>query len=357
MNLKKIVFLAALSMATTSRGTILTPESSNGDLITVSTVQEKLISKGCSYVELTIDPLTVPWGASSFRHYQSGNAPILALKEANNIISSGEADAVIISGTDPLWSGYAPDRRRNLMDIYKDANLTIPEAYTELAKAFIEENEITESEFTHFAEILFNNYVETASKRGITRLDRLTEKVTPLFAKSDCANPVVDFDGKLILGNEETADLLGISDRVYLLGVGVDDSVKDGPGNEQEIAEYHHLISAYNTACSAAGINFKELFLGKEALLEAYTCFPIVPLAFLLKTGIAEKGELDGIIRNHPLTVTGGMNLARAPWNNPALHALIVMYHKLLETDTLYGGVHGNGGLGYSQGFAVIGRH
>ena len=60
------------------------------------------------------------------------------------------------------------------------------------------------------------------------------------------------------------------------------------------------------------------------------------------------------VIEGHPITVTGGMNLAGAPWNNPALHALIVMHERLLEGPEECGLVHGNGGVGGYQGVAIL---
>ncbi len=50
------------------------------------------------------------------------------------------------------------------------------------------------------------------------------------------------------------------------------------------------------------------------------------------------------------------MNLAKGAWNNPALNALVVMYQRLLEGEEAIGLVHGNGGLGYRQGVAIVGR-
>jgi hypothetical protein len=60
------------------------------------------------------------------------------------------------------------------------------------------------------------------------------------------------------------------------------------------------------------------------------------------------------LLSEREVTVTGGMNLARAPWNNPALNALIVMCERLNAGSATMGAVHGNGGLGYKQGFAIL---
>jgi hypothetical protein len=50
------------------------------------------------------------------------------------------------------------------------------------------------------------------------------------------------------------------------------------------------------------------------------------------------------------------MNLAKAAWNNPALNSLILMHHRLCDSSQKIGLIHGNGGLGYRQGVAIIER-
>jgi hypothetical protein len=83
----------------------------------------------------------------------------------------------------------------------------------------------------------------------------------------------------------------------------------------------------------------------------------VVPLAFLVETGLAEGtvASLRAALQTAPLTVTGGMNLARAPWNNPVLHALAVMWARLRQEARVEAGLlHGNGGLGGWQGLAVL---
>ena len=68
-----------------------------------------------------------------------------------------------------------------------------------------------------------------------------------------------------------------------------------------------------------------------------------------------DKKELAELLDNYEVTVTGGMNLARAAWNNPSLNALVVMHEKILKNNCGIGLVHGNGGLGYKQGVVILG--
>ncbi len=314
---------------------------------------------------LVIDPLSSGWDTPlEQNHFRSGNGPIEALGQAYELISLGQADAVVIEGRDYLRSEYSRDDRIKLMQIYN--NMDISAAYDLLAQRFIKgfQPPMLQQRFRNLADILFDNYLRTALKRGIdvsTISDsRGHEWLTPLFRLCDCANPYVDFEGKMIVTSEYIAEQLEVAPekRVKLLGVAVKKLEFDGPDYVETIARYDHLSDAYNGACRIAEINFQTQFHRGNAFLEAYTCFPIVPLAFLLRSGIADSVEdIPRILEEHEITVTGGMGLARAAWNNPALNASIELCNRLVDGDKRYGGVHGNGGLGYSQGFAILERY
>jgi hypothetical protein len=152
------------------------------------------------------------------------------------------------------------------------------------------------------------------------------------------------------------ADLAPPGQGVAVLGVGLGPIETDGPEHVELIARYDHLASACQSACAQAGIDLPREFLSGKALIEAYTCFPVAPLGFLLASGIAKSiDEIESVLSTHEITVTGGMNLGRAAWNNPALNAMIVMCQRLHSGEAELGAVHGNGGLGYRQGLALLG--
>ncbi|MCP4715037.1 MAG: hypothetical protein GY868_07965 [Deltaproteobacteria bacterium] len=333
-----------------------------GDLSAVTAAEAKLAAAGCATVTLHIDPLKAGWDTPlQTNHFRSGCAPIEALARAGEMLAQSACEAVVISGTDNLRSGFAgrTEQRRKLMNIYGDG-CPLPEAYTQLAHAFIEKNRISAEAFKETAALLYDNYRRTAQRAEIDSQpdSRWIKPVTALFRGIDCANPFIDFRGKLILGTTRAADFCGIplKKRIGVLGVGLGQTAGDGPEHINEIAVYTHLKKAFRNACSQAGINFAERFLQHTALLETYTCYPVVPMAFLLAGGIAATiGDIPRILTNYDVTVTGGMNIARAPWNNPALNALICMHHKLEQGPVTLGAVHGNGGLGARQGVAVLG--
>jgi hypothetical protein len=329
-----------------------------GDLTGVDAAWSELVRRGARTAELTIDPLHAGWDTPiEPNHFRSGCAPVEALAHADELIRSGRAEAVRIRGEDLLRTRYANDKatRQRLMAIYGDA-CPLPEAYTILARAFMRLHGIDTKRFRGLAARLFENYTITAKRDGAYTPPRPEAfgEVTDLFHAVDCANPVVDFAGAIVLGR----DGLGTSTSPRVLGVGLGQTTGDGPDHAEKIARYEHLAAACRAACAQAGVDFADEFRVGGALLEAYTCFPVAPLGFLLASGIAPNIDaIDDVLSQREITITGGMNLARAPWNNPALNALIAACERLgASGGPALAGVHGNGGLGYRQGFAILGR-
>jgi len=61
------------------------------------------------------------------------------------------------------------------------------------------------------------------------------------------------------------------------------------------------------------------------------------------------------LLQSQEVTQTGGLNLGRAAWNNTTLNNIITMVEKLTSGDgPKIGGVHGNGSIGYQQGFMIL---
>lgn len=328
---------------------------------------ERLSSLGIASAprELVIDPLSVNWHSPlEVDHFRSGCGPIEALAVAYREIAQGREPAVVIRGRDYLKSGYSSAQRQQAMAIYgSEAPLT--EVYDQLTARFIEQQGISRPQFIELRDALFENYRRTYLSRG--RIDttsrRWFEGVTDLFRGIDCANPVVDFEGAILLVSEAAAQALGV-DRaqcVVVESVGLGALAVDGPAGLADIARYEHLTAAFTAAFKPLKSPMLPAFERGEVLLDLYTCYPVVPLAALLCGGFVDDVEgLSAFIDTHPLTQTGGMNLARGAWNNPALNGLITMYERLVTCSSnthdpiRYGVVHGNGGAGYRQGVAVL---
>jgi hypothetical protein len=328
------------------------------------TLEEAAGRRSLRMRELTISPLGEGWGTPlPDGHFRCGSAPVDALEVGVALLRSGKADLVAIKGEDNLRTGYTSQQRVAAMEIYPEIP-SVAQGYDLLARSYLEKKVIDIPGFIRIRNALFDNYLKTfLADKGEAAERRAPapawyEPVTPLFRGVDCANPVIDFKGELLLATGQTATRLNLEDEtaVEIAGVATGHLDRDGPEAVDEIAQFTHLRRAIEGAQSAAGVNIAEAFNTGAAHLEVYTCFPVIPLAFLLESGICEAEGLEEVISHKSLTITGGMNLARAPWNNPALHGLIAMHHRLLEGGRPLGIVHGNGGLGFRQGVAVLGR-
>lgn len=335
-----------------------------GNLNSCMQLVNRIQETGSSVRNLWIDPLRSGWNTPLREdHFRNGCAPLQALNQAMALIDRKQESAVMIHGDDYLRSQYDPADRRRMMAIYGHS-LSLMEAYDNLAQRFLEKQDCDETTFREIARGLFTNYLNTYNmllQSGEAFHDVPAENryqyITNLFRYVDCANPVVDFQGRLLLVSSELADELCIEDsnRIAVGGMGITELANDGPDAIEEISEYDHLDSAWIKCRKELGVDFRTQFLKGRALLEAYTCYPVVPMALLLSMGLVNSiRDIPDLLAQHSVTITGGMNLARAPWNNPALNGLISMYQRLSNGEGVMGAVHGNGGLGYSQGIAVL---
>ncbi len=334
-----------------------------GTLSQVDDLIERLhLEQQISPRRLVIDPLSVDWHSPvAADHFRSGCGPIEALKVACELIASSEEFAVVIEGRDLLRSQYRPEQRRAAMSIYAP-DLPLTEAYDQLTQTYLANNAMQRSQFLELRDALFENHWRCYHARVADAKrpsNRWFEPITELFRGVDCANPVVDFEGKLLLCSAPVAENLSMSgDQVVTIdSVGLGRIDADGPSHIDAIASYEHLSSAVSALEEPLNTSVKSL-LAKGLLLDLYTCYPIVPIACIRALGLATTtAELLQFIEHKDLTQTGGMNLARAAWNNPALNGLIAMYESLVSYgsgERPKGLVHGNGGLGYRQGLVLM---
>lgn len=336
-----------------------------GSLDRVLQLESQLFQHGIKPEHLIIEPLQTDWHSpEKTNHFRSGCAPIEALAQAKKLIENG-ADAVVISGEDHVKTGYSREVRLSKMAVYGQS-YPLTQAYTDLARAFSDNHTITGQQFKEFANALFENYQisfrnalsDTFTPELLPDL-RWHKPLTDLFRGVDCANPMVDFSGRLLITRADIAEQLGVDKSQWLKikSVGLSRLEGDGKAFLTDIAQYEHLQQAYQQACNEADVDFVRLFKSGNALLETYTCYPVVPMAFLLMSGLVEVLEdIPEFLAEHSITITGGMNLAKAAWNNPALNALVLMHHRLCDGPEKLGLIHGNGGLGYRQGVAIVER-
>lgn len=363
--------------------------SSEGNQITIELLKEvfkdaikinlKLSSSNKRIAYFFIDPLLKNFEAANnfyfnillcnsiekLNTFKSGASPVQAIFDAKELINTDLYDAVFIFGYESLLSDkqvYGKNVIKQAMDIFNGKSIL--ECYNLMSHKMCQEMGISKELFFKLTDGLYRNYLKTYSKNTSKEVSyergRLLDNLNgDLFKITDCANPNIDFAGGIILVNDKTADFLNMNEKVKVSGVkysmvkGIPDNIDKIVGNKDNL--FTHLKNSFLEAQNQAQIDVIEEFKNGNLLLELYTCYPPVPLAFLLSTKMVESvKELLEFLDRYEITITGGMNLARAPWNNPALNGLIEMVKIMKKGIASYGLIHGNGGIGEIQGVAIL---
>lgn len=292
--------------------------------------------------------------------FKSGASAMAAVEKARKLLKAKKADLVVIKGSDYLKTGYEKDAREGFMKLYNN-KYTPLDGYDRLVPLFLNHHKLSEQEFFEIRDALFNNYVKTwkkVSPKGVLPNERWFQPLTKYFRGVDCANPNVDYSGQIILAGEKVADALKIpkKKRVQILGNAFTKLTVDGFESLPKIAPYLHLKRTINKALTEAKTDFRREFLKGRALLDAYTCYPVVPMGLIHRLGLVEDvKEIKDLLDEHDVTITGGLNLGKAAWNLTSLNSLIVMRERLMShRKARLGLVHGNGSLGNQQGITVL---
>lgn len=318
--------------------------------------------KGLKVINLEIVTLAKRWedGLSPLE-FKSGASAMAAIEKARNILKFKKADLVVIKGRDFLKTEYGKDTREKYMRLYRK-KYTPLDGYHRLVPMFLKHHHISEENYFKIRDALFENYKRTWRQlhpNGTLPNQRWFEPLGHFFRGVDCANPNVDYSGKIILSNELIADRLKIpkKNRIQIIGNAYTKLRVDGLESLPKIAPYSHLKRTISKAQSESKIDFKSEFLKGRAFLDAYTCYPVVPMGLLISLGLAKNAEqMLELLKNYEVTVTGGLNLGKAPWNLTSLNGLIVMRERLLTSSSRVklGLVHGNGSLGNQQGISIL---
>ena len=293
--------------------------------------------------------------------FKSGASAMGAIEKARKLLSSKKADVVVIKGSDFLKTGYEKEAREGFMKLYKN-KFTAMDGYDKLVPYFLKAHKVSEKDFFTVRDALFENYFRTWKEikpDATLPDDRWFKPITKYFRGVDCANPNIDYQGQIILVTDKTADSLKVpkKNRVEILGNAFIKLNVDGFESLPKVAPYLHLKKVIDKAVKETKVNFKAEFLKGKAFLDAYTCYPVVPMGLLLKLGLVKNvTEIPELLKWHEITVTGGLNLGKAAWNLTSLNAIIVMREKLLTSKTKLGLVHGNGSLGNQQGITLLSR-
>lgn len=292
--------------------------------------------------------------------FKSGASAMDAVNRARKILAAHKADVVVIQGQDLLKTGYDKHDRENFMKLYRK-KYTPMDGYNKLVPLFLKAHGLTEKEYFSIREELFNNYQrtwKTLHPDSKTPDERWFAPLTKYFRGVDCANPNIDYSARMIVANEKIANLLNIpkKNRIEIAGNAFIKLKVDGFESIPEIASYLHLKKTITKALKDARIDFKHEFLNDRAALDAYTCYPVVPMGLLKRLNLASTAaEMIDLLKTKEITVTGGLNLGKAAWNLTSLNGIIEMREKLMTHKKLkFGLVHGNGSIGNQQGITVL---
>src|SRR5271165_5900245 len=91
-------------------------------------------------------------------HFRSGCGPLDAFQEAQILLDHKDCDVVLVEGIDLLKSEGRIERQK-LMNIYGE--ISIPEAYTELAFCYLDRKGYKVSDLEKFSQVLFENFAGT----------------------------------------------------------------------------------------------------------------------------------------------------------------------------------------------------
>lgn len=334
-----------------------------GSFSKTNKIRENLVKSNAKVLEYEIASIKDGWSKPLPKNrLRCACSPMIAILEAQKHFNNRDADALVIHGKDHIKSVFRDkkEERNKLMHIYGE-NGHILQAYNKLAHEFIKYWNISQEEFLSLSEALFQNHLRVWLKKDHSRKKpdkRWFDLVTDFFRGVDCANPSVDFEGCVVFATKEAAQKYNLSQNVNIQvsACKVEQCCEDNMEDIPKIAPYKHLKIAFEQACKQANMDFISKFLSGKAFLEVYTCYSVVPLGFLLATGmVSSTKEMPKFLEEYPLTITGGLNLSKAAYNNTTLSAFASMANKLRESkNNAIGGIHSVGAVGYKQAFAIL---
>lgn len=292
--------------------------------------------------------------------FKSGASAMDAVNKARKILLSKKSDLVIIQGQDLLKTGYDKQDRENFMKLYRK-KYTPMDGYNKLVPLFLKEHDLSEKDYFLVRDELFKNYQRTWNTlhpESKTPDKRWFAPLTKFFRGVDCANPNIDYSARLIVTTEKIADKLKVpkKDRMEIAGNAFIKLKVDGFESLSAIAPYLHLKKTITKALTEAKLNFKNEFMNDRAALDAYTCYPVVPMGLIKRLNLGSTAsEMIELLREKEVTVTGGLNLGKAAWNLTSLNGIIEMREKMMKNKKLkFGLIHGNGSIGNQQGITVL---
>ncbi len=301
-------------------------------------------------------------------YYRTGAGPVHALADAKLYIEKGICDVVAIFAYEPLYlckKKLGGAEIQKAMDIFDGINLI--SCYNRLAEQICHDLKISTEEFMKISDAFFENYKRTYAKivgNNDFKQERggmLDNMGGTLFHLTDVANPNIDFTGGIILGNDFAYERFGNGSERIVLDSAAYQMVYGNPNKTDSITEggvmFPHLRKINQALEEESAVRMAELLENNDLIVAAYTCYPTSPFGLMYACDFVKNVEdFYPVLEKHEITVEGGMSFGRAPWNCPAFRNAIIVANKLKDSEEHYGLVHGNGGMGETQGLALFKR-
>ena len=309
-------------------------------------------------------------GASPSRAVYSnsgGQSPQALVNEFAAAIHAGEAECVLIAGSEANRTSKAA--RRHGLDIDWTDDSDLPVEDRSMGPMMLTRHEIKHGLVSPpFFYALFESAIAAREGRGRTAHRQAMSQLFAKFSEVAATNPYAQFPiartaeflatpskenyeiadpflkwhvaqdavnvgAAVILMSEDKADELGIAadKRIYLHG--------GGEASDSQISERVHLdrswamATALSRALDQAGKTPADM-----ALFDLYSCFPCAVTSACAALG------LDPLAETRPLTVTGGLPFFGGPGNNYSLHGIASMTERLRAQPGDFGLVLANGG-------------
>jgi len=307
-----------------------------------------------------------------------GNLPQKLVNRAAKAISSGESQAILITGGEAEYSSYRAKRRKISLNWPKDRKPEYIEGKwggslsTEFEKKYrlfaptclyalfetalraasgrnLEEHRIYMGKlFEYFSKIASKNPYAWNKKSytpdEITIPSAENRNVNYPYTKLMCANMFVDQSASLIMTSEEIAEKLKIDRNlwIYLMG-------------SADLQNVHYVTQRQELHTSPAAREGSKLALeqagltiDKIDLFDIYSCFPSMVQIIMNELNLSENDPRD-------LTITGGLPYFGGPMSSYSIHAIVTAVSLIRKNPSLKIMVIANGGYNTKQSFGIYG--
>ncbi|MGB3354975.1 MAG: acetyl-CoA acetyltransferase [Mycobacterium sp.] len=297
-----------------------------------------------------------------------GQSPQKLVTEAGNTIVAGDADVVMIMGSEPgstakYFAGRddKPDFTEDVAGQLEDRGHQIfsyideytvqhgltgaPVQYGLLDNARRSRLGLSVSEYRHQMAELFapmsrvaakNPFSSSPVERSVEEIETVTDEnrmICDPYPRLLVARDTVNQGAAAVLMSVEAARRLGVPEEKWVYLHGHSDLIEQGLLSRADLGAGPASVAAAHEALRVAGVGVDDI-----ATFDLYSCFPF-PVFVIC--------EALGLAANDPrgLTLTGGLPYFGGPGNSYALHGIAETVEQMRDHPGRFGFVGANGGI------------